>query len=307
MAFKVNWSEVGQQLTNVDYRLFVPVLILFILHNVFRALRWRFLLSRGSEIRLINLFDALMLGNLSTFILPLRAGEFVRPYVLSLKSPVPFATGFVSVVIERFFDLAAVLLSFGVLVVSIPDIPSEVYQGAGALTVLAVGILLVMGIGSFAPRIVTVPGEWVIGYLPSKIAAPLNKFMHDFLEGTRVLKNFSTLLKVVILTALVWGSNYVIFYLYVALVNVPPTPELAVAVAVVLALAVAAPSMPGFIGVYQVGCIWGFALFSHSKEVAITFSIVTHLFNYLVFLAYGGFVLVKNNLSLSDLKNRPVE
>ncbi len=69
-----------------------------------------------------------------------------------------------------------------------------------------------------------------------------------------------------------------------------------------LALAVAAPSSPGFVGVYQVGCTLGFAIFAISENTAITFAILSHVFQYIIFSVYGLHFLSKSQLKFSDLK-----
>ena len=75
---------------------------------------------QGEQVPLRRLFDAFMVGVFATFLLPFRAGEFVRPYYLKRYSHYSFLTCFVSVVVERFFDLATVLLGFAVMLVYVP-------------------------------------------------------------------------------------------------------------------------------------------------------------------------------------------
>jgi len=301
MIVTINWKEVGDQLHLINYFMFVPCTALFALHMLLRAYRWRALIPEGSKVPVRSLMDGLMLGNLATFILPLRAGEFVRPFIVTRQSGVPYATGLVSVVIERFFDLSAVLLSFGILLQFLEGIPSELYKGAVALSCMAAAIMIVMIIGSFAPAFVLNLLNLFLKHFPAKISKKIRTFAEDFLKGAAVLKRPSALFMVIFLTVLVWVSNYFIFASYLSLVNVEPSVTRAVAVAVVLALAVAAPSAPGFLGVYQFASILGFAIFGLPREQAIAFGIVTHLYQYLLFLGYGAFAIIGGNVSCADI------
>ena len=72
-------------------------------------------------------------------------------------------------------------------------------------------------------------------------------------------------------------------------------------IAVLVALAVAAPSAPGFIGVYQTGCIAGFAIFGLNKELAIAYSLVTHITQYIGIVSYGVYLLFKYQMKLGEM------
>jgi uncharacterized membrane protein YbhN (UPF0104 family) len=98
VAFRgIEFSKVWLTLKSVSVWPIVPLLFFLGLHLVVRSLRWRYLLPESQEdpptIR--TLFDSLMLGAFASFILPLRAGEFVRPLVLTKWSRYSFSTAFV--------------------------------------------------------------------------------------------------------------------------------------------------------------------------------------------------------------------
>ena len=301
-AFKLDWHEVGAQLLRVHYIVFVPMILGVIIHMLLRAQRWRYFLPQGNRVSGQVLFDSIMLGALATFILPGRVGEIVRPYALSRKSSVPFPIGFASVVIERFFDLAAVLISFGVLTLLMPGMDPKIYVGAQVLGTMALAILACIILGAFAPGVVRTLSKSCCQIFPERFRGMILHFVEQLIEATVVLKNPANLGMAVLFTALVWGSNYVVYYIYTYLVDVEPSMLLAVAVAIVLAFAVALPSTPGFIGVYQAGCIVGFNLFGYSEATGMTFAIVTHVFQYAVFVVYGGYLMLRDNLHMADLR-----
>ena len=83
---RMDWTQVLDALYKVKLWPFIPAIVLFFLNAIFRAWRWRYLLPNGEKIRLKVLYDCLMIGNLASYVLPLRAGEFVRPFMLSRKS-----------------------------------------------------------------------------------------------------------------------------------------------------------------------------------------------------------------------------
>lgn len=244
-----------------------------------------------------------MIGNLATFLLPLRAGEFVRPFVLSLKSEYRFSVGFASIVVERFFDLVTVLITFVILLFAVEGIPDWTHKGAIMLGGLAGGLLLFMIIGSLAPGFAKRITEIFTSLLPLRIRTALDHFVDGVLEGLKVLHAPLNLLTIIALSICVWSSAYLLFQSFLWSIGVFESLWLGTTVAVIVALAVAAPSAPGFIGVFQVGCIAAMALFGISEERALAYSIVSHGFHFVAFLVYGTLVLFQYNMKLSELSS----
>ncbi len=291
-------------LTEVNYIYFLPITLLLIIHYLLRAIRWRYLLAGSDAVSIQILFESLMLGNFATYILPLRAGEFIRPYALSMKSGYSFSSSFISVVVERFLDLMLVLLSFGGLLFFIENIPAWVHHGALILTFLAAAIFAMIVLGSFLPSLVLKIGGCCFLLLPQKFRYAADRLLQDFIAGTQVLKTPKNLFITVGLSLLVWLSCHVVYLLFLPLMNVESSLTLAVSISVIIALAVAAPSAPGFIGVFQTACVAAFALFGISKESAIAYSIVSHAFQFILIVGYGIFLLIKNNIRFADLMHR---
>lgn len=303
IALSVNWKEVTRELQRVNLLVLLGILFFTIFHYVLRAWRWRYLLPRGNQISLRELFDSLMVGNFASFVLPLRAGEFIRPFLLTrFNRETSFSTALVSVVVERFFDLSIVLATFAIVLGVVPGIPAWVNHGAAVLSLLAAVILLIMVVGTFAPQAVMKPVKLVTGLLPKSVCGPIEKFTADFLHGAGVLRRGGRLLAVMSLSLVVWATGYFSFQMYFWLFGENPSLWVSLTVGVIIALAVAAPSAPGFIGVYQTACIAAFELFGLSRELAVAYSIVSHLLQYALFVLYGMFVLMRLNLNLKDLQ-----
>jgi uncharacterized protein (TIRG00374 family) len=286
----------------------VPFVGLFFLHYIVRSLRWRFLLPKpvGAPVSLRKLFDALILGNLASFLLPLRLGEFVRPFVLSRWSDYRFAPSFASVVIERFFDLSAVLVSFAVIVPHLHDFPSWATAGAYSLGGLAGGLLLFLVCGALWPDFLRMLVSRGVALLPRSFSQTFESFLFDLIDGVAVIRTPSRIVSILVLTATVWFSTFLQFYVMLELFPYHQSMLLAVTVAVFVALAIAIPSVPGFIGVFQGGCVAATGLFGYPYEAAVVYSLVIHVLSYLLFIGLGFWLLAVHDLSLFELK-RAVE
>lgn len=304
IGFSVEWSKVGDAVLTMHYWPLIPAVGLIALQMILRGMRWRYLLPRDETVTLRMLVDAIMVGNLASSLLPLRAGEFIRPLLLSLQTRYSFPTGFVSVVIERFFDLSAVLIAFGIVALTIDGIPPWVAQGASALSVLAFGLLSFIVMASLCQEFVRKMSFYFLAFLPLRIRTPLEKFVLNLLEGAVALRDVGNLAKVIALSVAVWIATFASYQAYFWLFDIPGSFMQAVVVTVFIALAVAAPSAPGFIGVYQIGCVAAFSLFFKEIEVATAYALISHLIQYVTTLLYGGYALSRTEWSLADLMRR---
>ena len=301
MAFTIQWGEVLRYMSDVNYLVFFPVTLVFFLHHSLRSLRWRLLIQDGEGIGFQKLFEGIIIGNFANFILPLRAGEFVRPFMLSRQTDIQFGASFVSIVIERFFDLTTVLLLFGVTLLML-ELPDWTVHGAIALGSIVVGIIIFITLGTFLPVQLMRIVDFFLRFFPEALAKPLRAFVSEFLRGAKVINSAPKFAKIILLTLAVWGSWIVFGYVSLALIDGPVTWELSLALTVIVALAVAAPSAPGFIGIYQTGCIAAFLACGSTQELAVAYAILSHLFQYVIYIALGIFILFKNNLSMRELQ-----
>jgi uncharacterized protein (TIRG00374 family) len=305
-AFRsLDWGSVWKEVSSVKLWVTVPLVLMFIVHHIVRAYRWRYLLPEKIAPSIPVLFDSFLIGALFTYLLPLRVGEFVRPYVLSRRSSASFPVSFASVVLERFFDLSAVLLTFVWVLSQTEGLPGWVYKGAQALGILAVGILIFLILGVFFAGHIRQLVAACVRPLPGRIGATIEHLVGEVLSGAQVLKGPAALPMILALTVIVWLTCYLSFYLGLLLFpEIPASYPLAISVAVIVALAIAAPSAPGFLGVYQAGCIAGFELFHISREMAVAYAIVTHVLQYLMVFGGGGFGLLRQRIGFGELRQR---
>jgi hypothetical protein len=306
----IDWAALTEALVHANLFWLIPGFVMIVLHHFLRAWRWRVLLSEP-DCSLRLLFDGIIIGACANFLLPLRAGEFVRPLVVTHKQKnISYSRCFASVVVERFLDLSFVLLSFCLMLIWLPNVPNWAIAGAYSLGTIA-GVLFVYIVsGSLFPDPTERFIQFFLVFFPQAFREKILSIVRDFLLSASALRDPMTLLFVLAQTVLVWGSCFVIFFFFLLPFDLPPSLALATVVAVIVALAVAAPSAPGFVGVYQTGCVAGFFLFGIEGELPVAFSIVSHVAQYIFFVGYGFYALSRLNLKFSELtaaKSIPVE
>lgn len=300
---QVDFSQTVNELKNVNLWFLIPITLILTAQYLLRALRWRLLLEKGSEIQTSTLAQSILVGTFASFILPLRAGEFIRPLFLSKYSRTSFSQAFLSVVVERFFDLSAVLITFLFVVKGIEGLPSWVRDGAMALSWMALIILGLLLVAIILPKQLVMLSEAMIKFFPQKLQEICRKIVAQLIDGAAVLGNIRRFVEVLFWTALVWLSAYVFTTATLYLLpTIDHSFELGTITTVIIALAVAAPSAPGFLGVYQTACLAAFALFHISREQALAYSLVSHAFTYLYHCGLGALILLAKGVKLSELR-----
>ncbi|MGI6680435.1 MAG: lysylphosphatidylglycerol synthase transmembrane domain-containing protein [Bdellovibrionota bacterium] len=298
-----DWKEVWKSFLAVKERWFyiLPAIALFLFHYVLRALRWEYLL--GVYTSFIARFNAIQFGNFTTYLLPLRAGEFLRPLYLCKKTKLTYPSTFVSIVTERFFDLIMALLCFaGMILVLDVRKDSYIYKGVPILGLLALFIFIFIILAVFNDKLLLKLFSLFRKVCPESIYLKLEEIVAEVISGVKPLKNIKNFIMTTIYSVLVWIFTIAYYYAFLFLFFDVPSLQLALAIVVFIAFAVAAPSAPGFIGVFQVACVAAFDLCGGQKEIAVTYSIIAHMVHYFVFVTYGVCLLAKNGMSLFDKK-----
>ena len=107
----VSLDELVVSFQDIDLIYILPSIGFILLSYVGRAYRWQVLLRPFKQIPVKDIYAPLMIGFMGN-ILPARAGEFLRAYLLGKKHGITFAGTFSTIIVERLFDLIFLLMLF---------------------------------------------------------------------------------------------------------------------------------------------------------------------------------------------------
>jgi len=80
-----DWSSIWNALATANYIYLIPAVVLAMMQFVFRAIRWYYLLHDLKKISFFGLLSPMLIGFMGNCLLPARAGEFIRAYLISEK------------------------------------------------------------------------------------------------------------------------------------------------------------------------------------------------------------------------------
>ncbi len=313
-------NQLGNALKAVNYFYLLPSLLLVVISFLLRAIRWRFIIRSLKEVKTSNLISPLIIGYMGN-VLPARAGEFLRAYLLSKKENMSFSSSFATLFIERVFDLFMVLL---LLVLSLQLMPDTFVSGDlgakhqlmekvemfGTMSLfLCVLIFLFSAFLQFKNDWAMKLVDFFIKPLPQDWKKKIHNIIHSFTEGLEIIRDKKGFFATLSLSALIWITFLLIYYpLYIAFDienNLPVLSSLVILCVTVSIFITLAPT-PGFLGSYHLGCIAALhVIFGIPKATALSYGIVAWLIDIVFPVIVGAFYAVKENLSLSELsKNK---
>lgn len=306
LGMSLDWPAVAGELHRVRaiYLLFLVIMLLMLVG--IRACRWRLLLPGGRRLAMRALFDSIVVGFMASFILPLRAGEVIRPWALSRWQPISFPSALASIVTERLFDAMTLVVMLGVCLLRFDNAPPVVVAGTRILGATFVVLMLGLLLCYIRPGIIRSLAERIGAFLLSGRAAPLRpRMMHlldEILAGLRAVGSFRDLALVVFWSVALWGGMALWYQVALWMFGEHPTLWTGFLINVMVAVAVAAPSAPGFIGTFQAGCLLALATMSgYSKEFAGAYSIIVHALQIVLVIGAGVAVLALRGLSWRQL------
>lgn len=231
---------------------------LFAIHWL-RVLRWRPLLQAfaPAPLRVVNRVGAI--GFMAVFMLPLRLGEFVRPWLIHDDTGVPFGTGLSTIAVERVIDgLMVTLLLFGVLM-QLPEGQlerhTELQVGAWAALTVFGGATVVL-VGTTLARDLTLNVlRRVLGLVSQGLADKIIGLVTTFVDGLRVLRSPAAVLSFLGVTVTYWGVVGFGYWLMATgfSLELPVVAAYAMMCCVVVGMMI--PNSPG-----NVGSFWYFML-----------------------------------------------
>ena len=195
----LGWALWGMDLVAVGHALrsfrlvwLVPAIALLCVSVLFRAFRFACLLDAPD--RTIELISPMQVGFLAISVMPLRMGEFVRPFLLAERYEVPFGAGMAAVVLERLLDMSA-LLALLTYVAWFVQVPHQITVSGVDLLVagqraMGVGVVVggigVAGLAAAGPQGVV----WLssaAGAVSPRLAALVTRIASTLVDGFRAL------------------------------------------------------------------------------------------------------------------------
>jgi len=283
--------------------------VIFMMWHAVRATRWRHLLAPIADVPLRRIIAVSWIGFGAILLMPLRAGEFVRPYMIRQKGKVSMAAATGTVGAERIIDGLYLTVLLGICMqLAKPLDPLPDHIGKLQIPVAAVpyyaylslcGFLCafaLMALFYWRPRLGHRLVEKTLGIVSRRIAEKAADFVGRTADGLKFLPSLRHFGPFMLETTLYWFANGFSMWILARGCGIESiTLVQAFVVMGVLGVGILVPAGPGLFGAFQASIYAALAMYFPDEIVlgpGLAFVFLIYVIQSAWHLLTAGFFLI---------------
>ncbi len=299
----IRWEDVLSRLAAIDLFSLTAALLVIILIQFVRVLRWGIILSPLTNIGKTDLIIITNIGLFSVVALPARLGEFIRAYLAAKKTSLPLSSVLATIVVERVMDSLSILLMAGLLLIFIP-LPPWLIKPAIIFSFVTIALVVSMMLVIVKRKILLQHLSPFIDRHLGRSAAKISDIIKSFINGFNVLRQDNKLIQVALLSGFIWLLHVLVISILFQSFGFDLPILAPFFLNVILILGIAIPAAPGFIGNWHYATIVGLGFFGIAESEALSLAIVHHFLALGVVVLMGLLSLPFSRVSLLEVKSQ---
>jgi uncharacterized protein (TIRG00374 family) len=303
VAFKnLDLEQLAQSLTRIRVDWVLAAAFFTIFSVWIRGMRWRIILAPICDAATHHLFLATMIGYFGNGVLPMRAGEVIKAFVVSRLYPAAPLVGVLgTVVVERLLDMIGLALVCGLIMVSFETPPWFAWGTGGVIAVVVCGVAFLVAVSCLSASRIERIGEAVTGRWGW--AARPWALLRSFVDGVSTLHHSGKPGLIAIQTGVYWIFQWALMLTVAWAMDIPLGWMQAGTLLVGTMLAASLPSAPANIGLYHAAAVVTMtAILGYPEPVAQAYAILSHAVRVLLPTFLGGAVALVMSPSLPGLR-----
>jgi glycosyltransferase 2 family protein len=298
---EISWAALLDALAVARWSWVALAAAVILASSFLKAIRWRALFL-PQKVALSRAWLVFMIGQMLNAVLPARAGEASRIYLIGGEEKVTYATAFSTVVIEKVVDLlllAAAYLAVAVWLsraaVGLPDWLRD--AGTVLIPVAALGLTGLLLVAQFGHPLWHLIRK-ALRPLPQLWQETLDKAAGQAIGALKAFQHGQARGQVWVLSLLIWVLMVLPNLLVFEAFGLELGPFVGLLLLVVLLTGVAAPPLPGNVGVFAYLCQLVLSLFGVDRETGLAYGVTLQAAVYLPPILIGSVCLLAQNLPL---------
>ena len=293
----VDFAQMGRRLASTRWGFLLASVAIYLVGLWSRARRWHYLYPPDAHPT--HLLRAVVIGYMGNNLLPLRAGEVLRTYVMARHGQRLWTT-VGTIVVERVLDGLAVGCILAYLLVAVA-LPREIWWAAVIFVAVDLALIAVLAVMVESPDLCRRMALSVASRVAPSIERRVSDSIDTFNEGLRGARTPAHLVPMLIWSTVGWVLWALSAWmgLYATHLELPLAASWAVLGFV--GLGVSLPSSPGFAGIVQAATVLALALFSVPRQEALSFSLLLHAAQFVPVTLWGLVLVVAEQVSFSDV------
>ncbi len=288
---RFDFNQLGRDFEHLIWPWVILAVALELASYIVDAWRWLVILSPAEQPTLLQCVQATFIGLFANDLLPAKAGEVIRPYLLSRWADVPLSLSITSAAMERILDGVTMVICFYIVSADMTGLPGWLRDGMGTLAI-AMGVIMsvflfILFYKSHAHRVVS----------GSKFAV---KFIH-LLDELHLLGCWQTLWAAFGLSFVYFLCQFLAVMCLARAYNFDFGLRESAFVLLVVRLITLIPSAPGNIGSFQFFCELALRMLMVEAANANSFALIAYFFLTAPPLVIGAGTVMLTGLSIGEL------
>lgn len=299
-------EQIQSAFARANYRTLPLLWLMIAVFYSLKAWRWRLLLRPLGDFHTFrDCLPPTMIGFAFNNLLPAHLGDFVRVFVFARQHQVTKTAVLSSAVLERVFDVIAILGYLGLGLALVPGMDPNLQKAAIVIAVLAAGFIVAALIYLFWTQPFVMFAEGILARVPL-VPVGLRRKICGMLEtgadGLRSLHNPKLVLGIVMSSIGQWALNGLMIHVSLWSFGVEVSPLVSCIVLGVTAFGVTVPSSPGYFGVIQLCFMTVLQLFTKDEAAVFGASVYFHLAQYVPVTLIGLAYFSATGLKVADVQ-----
>jgi glycosyltransferase 2 family protein len=285
-----DFSQIQTAILSVRWGWVCLAVVLELAVYLLHAWRWLTLLSPVERPGFWETVQAIYIGLFASGVLPLRPGEIIRGYLLTVWAGIPISLTLTSMVIERVLDGIWLVAAFGIAA-SFTSMPRALIDFA---QVLAVGVAAVAALFLYVLFRKQHAHTFLSGLSWGR------KFVH-VLDQIHQLGDWRTVARAFGITCLFWTIQILPIWALLRSYDMDLSIWAAAVVLIIKSIGTAIPSAPGNLGVFQSVVVLALGIFNVEHNVALELSVLTWAALTLPLLIAGFIAVLLTGSNIGDI------
>jgi glycosyltransferase 2 family protein len=298
----VSWTELWEEIRELDWRWVSVGVIADILVYVVQGSRWSLMLLPVAPVSQWASVGAIYVGLFANEVLPLRAGELIRCFLMARWSKIPISVTLASALIERIFDGVFLIAGLFFSLRYMRHFPLSKGQ-LRSIDIITTGSVTLAVLLLVCAALLAVAMFWREQALDALLDARLFSWAHVFIEDLHRIGHSRFLY---------FSAAVSIPYLLIQIVPIYAVMQAygfdgvtwaqAGALMVLLRLGSVVPQAPGNVGLFQVLSTLGLTLFGVPRAMARRFTLILWAVVTLPLMIVGFIALVASGTKMGDVQ-----
>lgn len=307
--WRTDFGEIGDAFAHANYWWALASIPVYFAAAYFRAWRWKYLMRPLGEFRVSALFPIVIIGFMANNLIPARAGEFVRAYLVGERYNISKMAALGTIAVDRVFD-GITLLPFLLIVIAASgaNFDLTVFQFTVDLHAIAAVMAVLFGAGLLLLVVLAISEDFsrwlvalVLRFVPTRLKPKAQTLAESFLTGLHSFRSPTDMFMASVMSVISWLLEATMYYMIGIGFGLHVGFDVYLLIVSGANLLIAVVATQGGVGPFEFVTQRTAIYFGVESGLASAYAVALHALLLIPVIALGLYFMWAINLSLGDV------